>query len=43
MDERRRKLQDYLRQVINHTLQNNSVLAAHPDKNLLISIFPFFG
>lgn len=43
VEERRRRLQHYLRCVMNHLVQNNSDLATSPDKELLVSLIPFFG
>lgn len=43
VEERRRRLQHYLRCVVNHLVQTNLELAANPDKELLIGLIPFFG
>lgn len=43
VEERRRRLQHYLRCVMNHLVQTNVDLATAPDKELLIGLVPFFG
>jgi sorting nexin-29 len=43
VEERRRRLQHYLRCVMNHLVQTNVGLATAPDKDLLIGLVPFFG
>lgn len=43
VEERRRRLQHYLRCVMNHLVQTNADLATAPDKELLIGLVPFFG
>nr|CAD7588655.1 unnamed protein product [Timema genevievae] len=43
VEERRRRLQHYLRCVMNHLVQTNLNLVSAPDKELLISLIPFFG
>jgi uncharacterized protein (UPF0305 family) len=43
VEERRRRLQHYLRCVVNHLVQTNIDLATAPDKELLIGLVPFFG
>ncbi|XP_033609183.1 sorting nexin-29 isoform X4 [Cryptotermes secundus] len=43
VEERRRRLQHYLRCVMNHLVQTNIDLATAPDKELLIGLVPFFG
>ncbi|XP_063225758.1 sorting nexin-29 [Bacillus rossius redtenbacheri] len=43
VEERRRRLQHYLRCIMNHLVQTNMDLATAPDKDLLISLVPFFG
>ncbi|GLH07645.1 Sorting nexin-29 [Gryllus bimaculatus] len=43
VEERRRRLQHYLRCVVNHLVQTSAELAANPDKEVLIGLVPFFG
>lgn len=43
VEERRKRLQHYLRCVMNHLIQTNSELASAPDKELLVHMIPFFG
>lgn len=43
VEERRRRLQHYLRCVVNHIVQTNNEMATSPDKDLLVSLVPFFG
>ncbi|XP_049804040.1 sorting nexin-29 isoform X2 [Schistocerca nitens] len=43
VEERRRRLQHYLRCVVNHLVQTNNEMATSPDKDLLVSLVPFFG
>lgn len=43
VEERRQKLQQYLRRVMNQLIEAHSALTAAPSKPLLISLFPFFG
>ncbi|KAJ9595507.1 hypothetical protein L9F63_013272, partial [Diploptera punctata] len=43
VEERRRRLQHYLRCVMNHLVQTNPDLATTPDKDLLVGLVPFFG
>ncbi|OQR77955.1 sorting nexin-29-like [Tropilaelaps mercedesae] len=43
VQERRKRLQRYLRCVINWLLQGNSRLSQSPDKATLIEVMPFFG
>jgi uncharacterized protein (UPF0305 family) len=43
VEERRRRLQHYLRCVMNHLVQTNADLATSPDKELLVGLIPFFG
>ncbi|XP_066997914.2 sorting nexin-29 isoform X2 [Anabrus simplex] len=43
VEERRRRLQHYLRCVMNQLVQTNTELASSPDKELLIGLMPFFG
>lgn len=43
VEQRRRRLQHYLRCVLNWLLQNNADLANSPDKETFISLLPFFG
>jgi sorting nexin-29 len=43
VEERRHRLQHYLRCVMNHLVQTNIDLATAPDKELLIGLVPFFG
>ncbi|XP_075220784.1 sorting nexin-29 isoform X2 [Lycorma delicatula] len=43
VEERRHRLQQYLRRVMNYMILNNSQLATAPSKPLLISLLPFFG
>ncbi|PSN44498.1 hypothetical protein C0J52_09063 [Blattella germanica] len=43
VEERRRRLQHYLRCVMNHLVQTNPDLATAPDKEILIGLVPFFG
>lgn len=43
VEERRKRLQHYLRCVMNHLIQSNAELAAAPDKELLVQMIPFFG
>ena len=42
VEERRKKLQVYLRLLINTELSTNKELAMKPDRNLLISSLSFF-
>ncbi|XP_054267028.1 sorting nexin-29 isoform X2 [Macrosteles quadrilineatus] len=43
VEERRQKLQQYLRRVMNHLISSHSLLTTAPSKPLLISLMPFFG
>ncbi|XP_071482268.1 sorting nexin-29-like [Diadema antillarum] len=43
VEERRKKLQHYLRLVINFCVQNSLELTETPSKETLISLIPFFG
>lgn len=43
VEERRKRLQHYLRCVMNHLIQTNAELSASPDKELLVHMIPFFG
>ncbi|XP_022248128.1 sorting nexin-29-like isoform X3 [Limulus polyphemus] len=43
VEERRRRLQHYLRCVVNWFLQHNPDLASNADKEMFLSILPFFG
>ncbi|KAK9504687.1 hypothetical protein O3M35_010961 [Rhynocoris fuscipes] len=43
VEERRIKLQHYLRRLLNHIVANNTSLSSAPNKLLLTSIVPFFG
>lgn len=43
VEERRKRLQHYLRCVMNHLIQSNAELASSPDKELLVQMIPFFG
>lgn len=43
VEERRLKLQQYLRRLLNHVVANNPQLTNVPNKAVLISIIPLFG
>lgn len=43
VEDRRQKLQHYLRCVINYIVQSTGELANNPDKDTLINLMPFFG
>ena len=43
VEERRKRLQHYLRCVMNHLIQTNAELASAPDKEILVHMIPFFG
>ncbi|XP_073972147.1 sorting nexin-29-like isoform X2 [Rhodnius prolixus] len=43
VEERRLKLQHYLRRLLNHIVANNTPLSSAPNKTILTSIIPFFG
>lgn len=43
VEDRRQKLQQYLRRVMNQLIEAHSALTTAPSKPLLISLFPFFG
>ncbi|XP_014245340.1 sorting nexin-29-like isoform X2 [Cimex lectularius] len=43
VEERRLKLQQYLRRLLNHIIANNPQLSSCPSKTILISTTPFFG
>ncbi len=43
VEERRKRLQDYLRQIVNLLVQTNPALAARPNKENVLSLMPFFA
>uniref|UniRef100_A0A1B6CB94 Sorting nexin-29 n=1 Tax=Clastoptera arizonana TaxID=38151 RepID=A0A1B6CB94_9HEMI len=43
VEERRQKLQQYLRKVVNHIIKSHDALSAAPSKPLLLSLLPFLG
>ena len=43
VEDRRKLLQAYLRSIVNYLITTNVSLAANPDKETLLSLFPFFG
>ena len=43
VEDRRKRLQIYLRNVVNLMVHTNPSLAAKPDKEHVLDIFPFFG
>ncbi|CAH1795452.1 unnamed protein product [Owenia fusiformis] len=43
VEDRRKKLQSYLRRIINLLMQNNTTLANNATKETLIQLIPFFG
>ena len=43
VEDRRKRLQIYLRNVVNLMVHTNPSLAARPDKEHVLDIFPFFG
>ncbi|KAL1140702.1 hypothetical protein AAG570_000632 [Ranatra chinensis] len=43
VEDRRLKLQQYLRRLLNHIIANTSSLANAPTKSLLTSVIPFLG
>uniref|UniRef100_A0A1B6EX13 Sorting nexin-29 n=1 Tax=Cuerna arida TaxID=1464854 RepID=A0A1B6EX13_9HEMI len=43
VEERRQRLQQYLRRVMNHLTSSHTLLTTAPSKPLLISLMPFFG
>ncbi|CAG0914704.1 unnamed protein product [Notodromas monacha] len=42
VEERRRRLQHYVRCIVNFMVQNNPVLGSNPDKETLVRFLPFF-
>jgi len=43
VEDRRKRLQAYLRRLVNLLVQANPVLAAGPTKENVVLLFPFFG
>lgn len=43
VEERRLKLQQYLRRLLNHIIANNPQLTSIPNKSVLTSVIPLFG
>jgi sorting nexin-29 len=42
VEDRRKKLQHYVRCIVNFTVQTNPLLGNHPDKQTLVQCLPFF-
>ena len=43
VEDRRKRLQTYLRQIVNLLVQSNPSLSAKPDKEQVILLMPFFA